>query len=278
MDGQKVLKYALNIADLMKKASALLGDPGGQPEETIVGRSRSRRSSSEDRIDQESLEAIGLDDTGIMAIIIELSQDRSNFKIWTPYSEEFNTALKREVPKGARKFDWDERCWRIDIDWFGNAQHLIVDHYPDIDRRYTDRAIRMCAAISEQQQEDEESSRQHTRHSRQQEHDDRARSAYNRYKETARRTNESAHREYEKARRKTDASYDKTWDNWDDEPNGNDPYKVLGVLPDAPDEVVKAAHKAQARKHHTDLGGDGVMMSKINVAYETIGRERGWKT
>jgi hypothetical protein len=276
MDGQKVLQYALNLADLMRKASLLLGETA-QQHEHLVAPTRGGKGHDDDRIDPSSLQAIGLDDTSIMSIIIELSQDRTNFKIWTPYDESFNSDLKRHVPKGARKFDWDEKCWRVDVEWFGNVQHLILEHYPNIDRKYTNRAVRMLEAIIDQQQEEEEQARYAEYAKHQSKHEARARAAYDRYRDTARRAQASANDEYDRARRRTEQSYDKTWDDWDEAPDGDDPYKVLGVQPDAPDEVIKAAHKAQARKHHTDVGGDGVMMAKINAAYESIGRQRGWK-
>ena len=275
MDGQKVLKYALNLADLMRKASVLFGEAAKQ-RETLVTPNAPPQIHDDDHIDYDSLHSIGLDDTGIMAIIIELSQDRTNFKIWTPYDEDFVADLKRHVPKGAREFDWDERCWRVDLEWFGNAQHLILEHYPDVDRRYTDRAVRMLEAMAEQAREDEERERWSQTARTQHEHDARARSAYERYQETARRTNEQARQEYEQARRRTHSSYSNTSSEWDD-PHSEDPYKVLGVQPDAPDEVIKAAHKAQARKHHTDLGGNRDDMARINAAFEEIGRARGWK-
>ena len=54
------------------------------------------------------------------------------------------------------------------------------------------------------------------------------------------------------------------------------PYDVLNVQEDAPDEVVKAAHRALARLNHTDLGGDENKMKKINEAFEKIKTERRW--
>jgi hypothetical protein len=59
-------------------------------------------------------------------------------------------------------------------------------------------------------------------------------------------------------------------------PQGPDPYAVLGVTEGAPDEVVKAAYKAQARRCHADLGGDDKRMKEINAAYEEIRRSRQW--
>jgi hypothetical protein len=275
MDGQKVLKYALNLADLMRKASVLLGE-ASQQTETFLAPAAVPQRSDEDHTDHENLYAIGLDDTGIMAIIIELSQDRSNFKIWTPYDEAFLEALKRSVPKGAREFDWDERCWRVDIEWFGNAQHLLLEHFPHVDRRYTDRAVRMLEAIAEQDREEEEQARREQEARSQRVHDRRAEHAYHQYQRTARKARERADRDYERARKRTHSSYTGDPDQWE-ETNGEDPYKILGVQHDAPDEVIKAAHKAQARKHHTDHGGDRDTMARINAAFEAIGRARGWK-
>lgn len=61
----------------------------------------------------------------------------------------------------------------------------------------------------------------------------------------------------------------------------NDPYKVLGISPDATDDQVKAAYREMARKYHPDQYGDNPLsdlaqekMQEINEAYDTIVRMR----
>lgn len=61
----------------------------------------------------------------------------------------------------------------------------------------------------------------------------------------------------------------------------NDPYKVLGIQPDATDDEVKAAYREQARKYHPDNYANNPLsdlaqqkMQEINEAYDTIIRMR----
>jgi len=53
-----------------------------------------------------------------------------------------------------------------------------------------------------------------------------------------------------------------------------DPYKILGVSPDASDEEIKQAYRRLAKKYHPDLNpGDEAAaekMQQINAAYEQI--------
>ena len=54
----------------------------------------------------------------------------------------------------------------------------------------------------------------------------------------------------------------------------DDPYKVLGVSPDATDEEIKQAYRRLAKKYHPDRNPDDKeaarKMQEVNAAYEQI--------
>ncbi|MBP2299476.1 TerB family tellurite resistance protein [Azospirillum picis] len=69
------------------------------------------------------------------------------------------------------------------------------------------------------------------------------------------------------------------------EPDGKDPYEVLGVPHDADDATIKAAHRALVREHHPDrLVAQGMpqefielathKLALVNAAHDQIRRER----
>jgi len=55
-------------------------------------------------------------------------------------------------------------------------------------------------------------------------------------------------------------------------PDPKSPYGVLGLLPEAPLEVVEAAYRALAKKHHPDQGGDAEDFRRVTEAYQAIRR------
>ena len=53
-------------------------------------------------------------------------------------------------------------------------------------------------------------------------------------------------------------------------PKSIDPYRTLHLLPSAPPEVIRAAFKALAMKHHPDHGGDEEQMKRLNAAFKML--------
>lgn len=58
-------------------------------------------------------------------------------------------------------------------------------------------------------------------------------------------------------------------------PTSYGPFATLYVNDTAPDCVIQAAHKALARMHHPDVGGDRDAMAAVNAAFEEIKKQRG---
>ena len=154
MDKSELIRHALNIARLMQSVSDFVTQEAELPPEL---RSRHHHEAEEfvnygKYEEPTQLADIGLDDLQMAKIVIELSQNRDEFKIWTPFDQEFVDEIKEKVPKHARRWDPEERCWRVDCYWFGNAQELLPKYFYGLERHYTKRAYDMCTRIA---QEDE---------------------------------------------------------------------------------------------------------------------------
>jgi hypothetical protein len=276
MKKMDVLQHAANIAKLMQSISdAITSELERVPFDPIV---QPRPLFLFDILEETDapavgLNAIGLDDMSLRRIVIELNHDRTCFKIWTPFSEAFVKELKRRIPKHARGWDGDERCWRVNTYWFGNAQALLPEHFPDLERFYTDRAIRMCEQLAHEDEREAESDIDDEPEEEAPPKKQQKPRKSSRYTSKRKVRDEPEEEEAPPKKRKSNSKTN-------DEPKSKDAkaYSVLGVSPDAPDEVVKAAHKALARTHHTDLGGDEKKMKQINEAFEYIKELRGWKT
>lgn len=52
-----------------------------------------------------------------------------------------------------------------------------------------------------------------------------------------------------------------------------DHFTTLGVLPSADPDVIKAAYRVLAKKHHPDAGGDEETMARIAEAYTALKKE-----
>jgi len=260
MEAFKYVKLALNIADFMQKFSQYVNEQKDIEQERILASKKGGWDVPHDDISFSEMESIGFDDTMQTEIIIDLSQNRRNFKIWTPYNEKYKKELMTAIPKNFRAWDRSEKCWRVHIDWIGNAQHLLLEYFPDYERRYSSRALTMCETIAEQQEEEEmKKSRKKQGHQR------------NKKKQKQRKQREGktfsfyGYEEYEE------------YEDEDDRFTDEDPYEILGVQDTASDTVIKTVFKALIREHHADIGGNPAEMARLNAAYEEICKDRGWK-
>lgn len=57
-------------------------------------------------------------------------------------------------------------------------------------------------------------------------------------------------------------------------PSGPDPYRTLGVHPQASMEVITLLYKARARREHPDAGGDAVAWTRVQSAYTELEARR----
>ena len=53
--------------------------------------------------------------------------------------------------------------------------------------------------------------------------------------------------------------------------SSRDPYRVLGVSPQASGAEIKAAYRALVKQHHPDAGGDATTILALNAAWEVLG-------
>ena len=66
----------------------------------------------------------------------------------------------------------------------------------------------------------------------------------------------------------------RSWPAWHPVSGEPDPYEVLQVRPDAGDDVIRAAYRALARRHHPDTSVDAAsvpQMVLVNWAWEIVG-------
>lgn len=249
MDKFDLVKHAMNIARMMQSVADFAAEQPGPIPPELKSRKSEEFVNYGKYEEPTQLYDIGLDDVNMAKIVIELSQDRTEFKIWTPFDQDFVDAIKEKIPKRARRWDPDERCWRVDCYWFGNAQEIIPKYFYGLERHYTTRAYRMCEQIA---LDDEAEAKMHRPRKKQP-------------KKSKKQTSENTKKkEKRKPRKKKKVEEEES------------PYDILNVNPTAPDEIVKAAHRVLARLNHSDLGGDENKMKKINEAFEQIKAERGW--
>lgn len=269
MDSSDIIKHAINIADFMRAVNEFVSQRTWTDEHQM----RRRQHQTVDQFhlshdefgDPLDLDDLGLDDMILSRVVIELSQTREHFKVWTPFNEDFRVAIKSSIPPQARRWDPDERCWRVDCSWFGNAQELLPKHFSTLERYYTERAIRMCEQLAREYDEEETSPKRTRKKNVSQK-------SSTKKKDTTKKSKAQARYRTGTKKKAPPPPPEDDYEWEDPATREDDPYETLGVSPNAPEEVIRAAHKALAFKHHTDKTGKvgDTTMNKINAAFEKI--------
>jgi hypothetical protein len=178
-----------------------------------------------------------------------LTYKPGNVEIAVPFNQIFIDQIKAAIPSQYRSWDPEYRLWKVWSPYVKQARTLVMSLFENVVEVNTENF-------------DSGPTRQ--------------RSEYSSRRETG---DEDL---FERVRRQQHARQGgRTWT--DSEQAARDratqraasgDHAMLGVLPDAPLEVIDAAYRALAKKHHPDRGtGDTEKMQEINAAYARIRRE-----
>lgn len=167
--------------------------------------------------------------------------------ISTPFNQLFIDHLKSEIPGPYRAWDPEYRLWKVYGRFVSEARRITLVHY---------------ATVTEVNPEnrDQPGPREDPFRQRRSEYSGRA-------------SDETGDEDlFTRARRNWRDSQQAASDRAATRAASGD-HAVLGVMPDAPIEVIEAAYRALAKKHHPDRGtGDTAKMQEINQAYARIKR------
>lgn len=195
-----------------------------------------------------------------------------NYVMAGPYNVKLVEDLKEGLDWWQRAWDPMERVWQIEKSAFRQAAEICMRYgtvnFEGEDPNEPERQRQAEAQAEREHQARKERAQEHAKKEQKWQEQHR--------RERDRQANESYQRQQRQQREQTG------WrDNWNQntttsQSNGaSNPYQVLHLQPGAPLEVVKAAYKALALTHHPDRGGDEERMKQVNIAFDTILRQRG---
>ena len=210
------------------------------------------------------------------------------YDVWFAYNEDVIDALKQDIPSSARKWNPEEKLWRIDASWWATAQQILNDYGIELEDEsmnpygspndspysaYQNRSNTGQAGTgTESLHEMERRQWERDRKAWQQDRDGWQRARENFENSQAQWITERGElrrriQQLEEAKLKEELRQDQRRGRG---AHVDPAWAVLHVEPGAPFEVVSAAYRALAARHHPDHGGDVERMKRINLAFERI--------
>jgi hypothetical protein len=189
----------------------------------------------------------------------KLTYETHKVTIASPYLKEYVEALKG-IPNSCRDYKPHDRTWTIFHPYVKEARRLVFLYFPPSEIVEIDYHI-----FTEAQ---DEAARKQRERDQARANGGRRQSSGNPFEDLFNNTRSSS---------STNANPDTA------DPT-KDPYTVLYLLPSAPQQVVKQVYKALGRLYHPDFAKETgkneaesvEAMKRVNLAYESIVKMKGW--